>query len=773
MSPYLGRVIPRGPTLNRLSSRLPRQSLQLSRPCTRAAVFSQPEVLPVRSLDGLNHRILLRSFSTNRPLRVSAPEQISILADPESPEPPEYSADTDSPEQPDLVADALPLDALPLPLCCPGCGAFAQTVEPLEPGFYDTTKKQTRKRMAETQQLAERLNEESEEGVGLDLKNDAETAATEIRQHLELIEEKGKPRREPAAVGRAIATASNYLKSATAPVQICDRCHDLLHHNKAMPVIAPSMSAIRAYLDESPYTHNRIYHVVDAADFPMSLVRYIYQELGIFNQRTKNRRSASYRYKQGVKMPTISFIITRADLLAPTKEQADSKMKFFQSVLRDTLKHQAADYRLGNVYLISAHRGWWTKNVKKEIREHGGGIWVVGKTNVGKSSFIESCFPKDTRNLEKIADMVQRHKESKLTPNPNISVLHGTENVLLPPPPPEGLHPFLPIVSSLPGTTVSPIRIPFGHGKGEMFDLPGLKRHDLSDYVFDEHKRDLIMSSRVNPEHMSIKPGQSLLLGGGLVRITPTHPDTVLMAACFVSPALQPFVTRTDKAMEIQAERRHYPGTIIAKGFGDGIRPAGTFDLKWDVTKSHLPRSIAKALQDKIIKKAPSLPYKVMSTDILIEGCGWIELTVQLRSKPTQPTPETKPTSTTTTTRSTTSKPEFDDMEPVIDFNPKQDMDPLEPESEDGTTSDPRFGLTPKPNPDSPPSSFPQVEIFTPRGLHVGSRAPIECYPIIAKRQAAEQRKKAGRGRPAISQRHRAQGGGAGPRSGSRSSAAE
>ena len=35
-----------------------------------------------------------------------------------------------------------------LPICCPGCGAFAQTVEPNEPGFYSENRKQTRKLLA-------------------------------------------------------------------------------------------------------------------------------------------------------------------------------------------------------------------------------------------------------------------------------------------------------------------------------------------------------------------------------------------------------------------------------------------------------------------------------------------------------------------------------------------------------------------------------------------------------------------------------------------------
>jgi hypothetical protein len=35
-----------------------------------------------------------------------------------------------------------------LPVCCPGCGAFTQTIEPDEPGYYGGNRKQTRKLIA-------------------------------------------------------------------------------------------------------------------------------------------------------------------------------------------------------------------------------------------------------------------------------------------------------------------------------------------------------------------------------------------------------------------------------------------------------------------------------------------------------------------------------------------------------------------------------------------------------------------------------------------------
>lgn len=53
-----------------------------------------------------------------------------------------------------------------LPICCPGCGAFSQTVEPDEPGYYGASRKQTRKLLASRQKaIEERSTEVKIEGV--------------------------------------------------------------------------------------------------------------------------------------------------------------------------------------------------------------------------------------------------------------------------------------------------------------------------------------------------------------------------------------------------------------------------------------------------------------------------------------------------------------------------------------------------------------------------------------------------------------------------------
>ncbi|CAG8023444.1 unnamed protein product [Penicillium olsonii] len=556
-----------------------------------------------------------------------------------------------------------------LPVCCPGCGAFSQVVEENEPGYYSPSRKQTRKLFAASKEKAQHekaprdenpINkEEREDPLDLAQNQPSEDVSPP------------KPTMEGAFPDKAVEPEDNFREPPDRMSHVCDRCHDLIHHNKAIASPKPTIMSIRNYLEESPFTENRVYHIIDAADFPMSLVPKIHWALKLQEQRSRNRRAPNEKYSRGRKLPTISFIITRSDLLAATKDQVDSKMEYIRTELRAALGRSGREARLGNVHMISAHRGWWTKEVKEEIREHGGGIWVVGKANVGKSSFIEACFPKDSKNLAKIEEWMERREKNERPRQPPTPESDG----LLPPAPPEELYPVLPVVSSLPGTTVSPIRIPFGRGRGEVIDLPGLERGLLEDFVKDEHKRDLIMTKRVKPERTTVKPGQSLLLGGGLIRITPVNPEDTLMSASFLP--LEGHITNTQKAIEIQAEEQPYRGTVIMKeGVGKEIASAGKFDLRWDTTTSNLPTSLAKAIRDKGIP-VPQMPYKVMSADILVEGCGWIELSIQVRNR-----------------------------------RGEEEL------------------------------SYPQVEVFSPQGQHVGSRPPIECWTFIAHKEKLDKRKR-------------------------------
>jgi hypothetical protein len=197
---------------------------------------------------------------------------------------------------------------------------------------------------------------------------------------------------------------------------------------------------------------------------------------------------------------------------------------------------------------------------------------------------------------------------------------------LLPPPQPAMEYPVMPIISELPGTTASPIRVPFGNGKGELIDLPGLARSSLEKYVVPEERHQLVMKRRIVPERIVIKPGSSLLLGG-IIRITPTTPDLIFMAHSFVP--LKPHLTSTAKAISIHS-RTMESGikTIVEPDAHAKMASAGKFILKDDVTRKY---SGPLTRKDAVGLKPERLPFIVYATDILIEGCGWVELVAQVR----------------------------------------------------------------------------------------------------------------------------------------------
>ncbi|SMQ46203.1 unnamed protein product [Zymoseptoria tritici ST99CH_3D7] len=600
-----------------------------------------------------------------------------------------------------------------LPVVCPGCGALSQTVVPDAAGYY-----------------------------------------TERRKREKSVRKKG----EDAVFREAIARLEGQASAQVPPEQpeaetkpaspICDRCHDLIHQSKGQSIVHPSMQSIQAIIESSPHKHNHIYHVIDAADFPLSLIPNLMSALDLPRLRTQNRRSKSRTYTRG-RVADVSFIITRSDLLAPKKEQVDRLMPYLQDVLRDALGRTGKNVRLGSLRCVSAKRGWWTPSVKKEIWDRGGAGWVVGKVNVGKSALYEVVFPKgssehvdvkalrsaegrfgavaeqevrdafldatageaalaaesaksDVQAYQPIQDEIEAEQvlvEEEVEENEKEE--DEDELSLLPPAQPETQYPQMPTVSALPGTTASPIRIPYGKGRGELIDLPGVQRSSLETHIQPEHHASLVMKSRVTPEQHTLKPGQSLLLGG-IIRITPKTDDLVFLAYPFTP--LKPHVS--SKAVAIQTGTNEdgtpYTGTIenigtqTAKG---RVKSAGTFKLEWDVTK---PR--AGPLTDKTAGKqrAENLPFMIYSADILIEGVGWVELACQVRKKRSL-LPDS-----------------FDGIDTAVDV--------------------------------------PEVEVFTPKGKFIGVRKPMNAWLLGGPKKVPKHLQRA-RPRMSMSMQRRKEGG--------------
>ena len=586
-----------------------------------------------------------------------------------------------------------------LPTTCSGCGAFAQTTDPKHFGYFDIDSKRV-KNWVDPDKRKSKSEATREDSVV-----DEALSSLDASQ----IEALGLDRES------LLSTESSVQQPAIEDRQpVCDRCHDLMHHGvhagtAQIPMYHPTVDSLRETIEESPYKYNHIYHIIDAADFPMSLIPRLNVLLGDIPLRSKNRRSRAGKYMRNRQIE-MSFIITRSDLLGPTKEKVDSMMPYLREVLRDALGRVGGRIRLGNLRCVSAKRSWWTKTVKEDIWQRGGAGWMVGKVNVGKSQLFEAIYPKG-----RMTDMDDSRKAQISMYPRETAVTEDNEEEedpwadydvesLLPPAQPAKQYPEMPMVSALPGTTASPIRIPFGNGKGELIDLPGLARSDLELFVKPEHRQSLIMKSRIIPEQVSVKTSNSLLLGGGLIRITPRSPNVNFLMYNFTP--LKEHLTNTVKATEFQDQSRDSIGVqnISLDGVGAKMKHAGTFQLQHDVTKR---RAGPLTRKDAVGLKVDRLPFRVLSVDILIEGVGYVEIVAQVRARDLEllrRPPPRKPTEVPEKTGDV-----FQDM-----MNQRRSLDtpvvsPSEPEPE-------------------PEPAWPEVDVFSPEGRFIGSRMPIQGW---------------------------------------------
>ncbi|KND94206.1 hypothetical protein TOPH_01075 [Tolypocladium ophioglossoides CBS 100239] len=629
-------------------------------------------------------------------------------------------SDVQTPPPPPVEAPKAP--ARRLPVTCSGCGSFAQTSDSQQFGYFDLESKRVRTWIHP--RTPERRPSDSKEDQLVD----------EALKSLEKskLEELGL---NPAAmVSREESPGSVLAALVSEKPPVCDRCHSLMHYSTTgdttkLTVFHPTVESLRETIEESPHKYNHIYHVIDAADFPMSLIPRLNVLLGDIPLRSRNRRSRSSKFYKNRKTE-MSFIITRSDLLAPTKEMVDALMPYLREVLRDALGRLGGRVRLGNLNCVSAKRGWWAKTIKEDIWNRGGAGWMVGKVNVGKSQLFEAVYPKGRMTQGKQADGASVSTYPGNAGSAGSMADAGAEQEeaeeawedldvgdLLPPCQPAQNYPEMPVVSSLPGTTASPIRVPFGNGKGELIDLPGLARSDLELFVKEEHRQSLIMKKRIVPEQISVKSGKSLILGGGLIRITPRTPDMIFLMYNFTP--IDEHLTITEKAIGFQDQTRESVGleNITLPGAGDKMKHAGTFKLCYDVTKKRagpLTRKNAVGLD------VERLPFRVISVDILVEGVGYVEVVAQVRARDFD---------RWSSMQHEADRPMEDGEEPperadrlAASDDPFAELMSKRKDST-GTMAEPARAPPPRPEPD-----WPAVDVYTPEGRFVGSRQPINGW---------------------------------------------
>jgi len=121
-----------------------------------------------------------------------------------------------------------------------------------------------------------------------------------------------------------------------------------------------------------PYTElaahkKHIYYLIDAADLPVSLQRRLHEHL--YQNLSKLLRCQL----------TVSFIITRSDILMASKRQVSSLMTYIKKSIKDALPgDERVESTVDRIHVISTRNGWGFGKVEGDIRSRTGAYGLLG-----------------------------------------------------------------------------------------------------------------------------------------------------------------------------------------------------------------------------------------------------------------------------------------------------------------------------------------------------------------------------------------------------------
>lgn len=263
---------------------------------------------------------------------------------------------------------------------------------------------------------------------------------------------------------------------------VCQRCFRLKNYNEVQDVHLTDDDFLKI-LDGLGHRDALIVKIVDIFDFNGSWLPGLHRFVG-------NNK--------------ILLVGNKVDLLPKIVKK--SKMIHWMKYEASQLGLKPAD-----VFLMSAERGDSVKEVAEAIESHreGKDVYVVGCTNVGKSTFI----------------------------NKMIEEYSGEKDVIT--------------TSHFPGTTLSTIEIPMEDGKS-IIDTPGIINHHQMAHFVDKRDVRLIMPDKeIKPKVYQVNEGQTLFFGG-LARLDYLTGGRRSFT-CYVANNLPIHRTKTEKADDLYA----------------------------------------------------------------------------------------------------------------------------------------------------------------------------------------------------------------------------
>jgi ribosome biogenesis GTPase YqeH len=229
-------------------------------------------------------------------------------------------------------------------------------------------------------------------------------------------------------------------------VVICQRCFRLTHYNEIQDVSLTD-DDFRTILTNIGKTKALIVKIVDVFDFNGSWLPGIHRYVG---------------------NNPVLLVGNKADLL-PKSINPNKVINW--------LKYEAKQLGLKAVdaELISAEKGYGVKSLAAKIDQfrNGQDVYVVGVTNVGKSTFI----------------------------NQIIKVFGSGEDILI-------------TTSHYPGTTLDVIEIPLDD-KRSLFDTPGvINRHQMAHFIDKKDLKMIMPRKEIKPKVYQLNEKQTLFFGG-------------------------------------------------------------------------------------------------------------------------------------------------------------------------------------------------------------------------------------------------------------------
>ncbi len=265
---------------------------------------------------------------------------------------------------------------------------------------------------------------------------------------------------------------------------VCQRCFRLRHYNEIMPSTLTDDDFLQM-LHHISEERGLVVLLVDLFDFNGSWVRGLNRFVG---------------------QNDILLIGNKIDLLPKSVNRGR---------IRHWLQKEASDLGLKSVdaALISSVTGEGIEKAMEKVDHYrqGKDVYIVGSTNVGKSTFINKIIEQTT----------------------------GLDELIT--------------TSYFPGTTLGMVEIPLDDGQA-LIDTPGIINDHQIIHLLDERDLKAVLPRKeVKPKTHQLNEGQSLLLGG-LAQFDFLSGDRTAYTV-YVSRDIHVHRTKTEKAANLRTER--------------------------------------------------------------------------------------------------------------------------------------------------------------------------------------------------------------------------